>query len=114
MGFGSGISVFLRPAYYGGIQRTGRPGTREKEIGFKKERKKERKIPGFPKPRAPTLWFGSMRTKQERKKERKKERPRFLCVESVQSPSKVRGESLCRKDGVPDPELDTLRSRCQI
>ena len=34
MGFGSGISVFLRPAYSGGIQRTGRPGTREKEIGF--------------------------------------------------------------------------------
>ena len=34
MGFGSGISVFLRPAYYGGILRTGRPGTREKEIGF--------------------------------------------------------------------------------
>jgi hypothetical protein len=27
----------LRPAYYRGIQRTGRPGTREKEIGFERE-----------------------------------------------------------------------------
>ena len=52
MGFGSGISVFLRPAYYGGIQRTGRPGSREKEIGFE--------IPEFPKPLAPALRFGSM------------------------------------------------------
>ena len=34
MGIRSGISVFLRPAYYGGIQRTGRPGSREKEIEF--------------------------------------------------------------------------------
>ena len=38
MGFRSGIFVFLRLAYYGGIQRTGRPGTREKEIGFERER----------------------------------------------------------------------------
>ena len=52
MGFRSGISVFLRPAYYGGIQRTGRPGSREKEIGFE--------IPEFPKPLAPALRFGSM------------------------------------------------------
>ena len=52
MGIRSGISVFLRPPYYGGIQRTGRPGTREKEIGFE--------IPEFPKPRAPALRFGSM------------------------------------------------------
>ena len=49
MGFRSGIFVFLRPAYYGGIQRTGRPGSREKEIGFERER--EREIPEFPKPR---------------------------------------------------------------
>ena len=36
----------MRPAYYGGKNRIGRPGSREKEIGFKKERKKERKIDG--------------------------------------------------------------------
>ena len=42
----------LRFAYYGGKQRTGRPGTREKEIGFE--------IPEFPKPLAPALRFGSM------------------------------------------------------
>ena len=41
-GFGTEFSVFLRPAYYRGKQRTGRPGTREKEIGFEKERKRER------------------------------------------------------------------------
>ena len=52
MGIRSGISVFLRPAYYGGIQRTGRPGSREKEIGFEREREREREIPDFPKPRA--------------------------------------------------------------
>ena len=40
MGIRIGISVFLRPAYYGGIQRTGRPGTREKEIGFDTAREK--------------------------------------------------------------------------
>ena len=64
MGFRSGISVFWRPAYHGGIQRTGRPGTREKEIGFERERERERerepgererererKIPEFPKTR---------------------------------------------------------------
>ena len=33
----------MRPAYYGGKQRTGRPGTREKEIGFERERERERK-----------------------------------------------------------------------
>ena len=44
----------MRPVYYGGKQRTGRPGTREKEIGF------EREIPEFPKPLAPALRFGSM------------------------------------------------------
>ena len=65
MGFGSGISVFLRPAYYGGIQRTGRPGTREKEIGFEgrereRDDEREREIPEFPKPLAPALRFGSM------------------------------------------------------
>ena len=26
--------AFLRPVYYRGILKTGRPGTREKEIGF--------------------------------------------------------------------------------
>ena len=51
MGIRSGISVFLRPAYYGGIQRTGRPGTREKEIGF---------YPSFQKRDAHALRFGSM------------------------------------------------------
>ena len=30
--------MFLRPPYYGGIQRTGRPGSREKEIGFERDR----------------------------------------------------------------------------
>ena len=44
--------MFLRPAYYRGIWRTGRPGTKEKEIGFE--------IPEFPKPLAPALRFGSM------------------------------------------------------
>ena len=48
----------MRPAYYRGIWRTGRPGTREKEIGFERER--EREIPEFPKPPAPALRFGSM------------------------------------------------------
>ena len=38
MGIRSGIFVFLRPPYYGGIRRTGRPGTREKEIGFESSR----------------------------------------------------------------------------
>ena len=32
----------------------------KKEIELKKERKKERKIPEFPKPLAPALRFGSM------------------------------------------------------
>ena len=44
MGFRSGISVFWRPAYYGGIQRTGRPGTREKEIGFERERERDTRV----------------------------------------------------------------------
>ena len=29
--------MFLRPTYYGGKQRTGRPGSRVKEIGFERE-----------------------------------------------------------------------------
>ena len=41
---GTGFSCFWRPALDGGKNRTGRPGTREKEIGF------EREIPEFPKP----------------------------------------------------------------
>ena len=51
MGIRSEFFVFLRPACYGGIQRTGRPGTREKEIGFEREREREREIPDFPKTR---------------------------------------------------------------
>ena len=54
MGIRSGIFVFLRPAQHGGKDRTGRPGSREKEIEF------EREIPDFPKPPAPALRFGSM------------------------------------------------------
>ena len=34
IGIRSGNSGFLRAAYYRGIRRTRRPGTREKEIGF--------------------------------------------------------------------------------
>ena len=34
MGIGSGICVFLRPSCYGDSERTGRPGSGEKEIGF--------------------------------------------------------------------------------
>ena len=58
MGIRSGISVFLRPPYYGGIQRTRRPGTREKEIGFERER--EREIPSFQNGDAHALRFGRM------------------------------------------------------
>ena len=52
MGIGTGIFVFLRPSEHGGKDRMGRPGSREKEIGFE--------IPDFPKPLAPALRFGSM------------------------------------------------------
>ena len=52
MGIGTGIFVFLRPSEHGGKDRMGRPGSREKEIGFE--------IPDFPKPPAPALRFGSM------------------------------------------------------
>ena len=38
MGIRSGSFVFLRPSCYGDSERTGRPGTREKEIGFERER----------------------------------------------------------------------------
>ena len=34
MGIRSGIFVFLRPSCYGDSERTGRPGSGEKEIGF--------------------------------------------------------------------------------
>ena len=44
MGIGSGNFVFLRLSQHGGKNRIGRPGTKEKEIGF------EREIPEFPKP----------------------------------------------------------------
>ena len=36
MGNRSGIFVFLRPAQHGAKDRIGRPGTREKEIGFER------------------------------------------------------------------------------
>ena len=52
MGIGFRIFVFLRPSHHGGKDRTGPPGSREKEIGFE--------IPDFPKPLAPALRFGSM------------------------------------------------------
>ena len=52
MGIRSGICVFLRPSCYGDSERTGRPGSGEKEIGFE--------IPDFPKTRAHALRFGSM------------------------------------------------------
>ena len=58
MGIGTGIFAFLRPSEHGGKDRTGRPGSREKEIRFERER--EREIPDFPKPPAPALRFGSM------------------------------------------------------
>ena len=54
MGIGTVIFVFLRPSEHGRKDRIGRPGSREKEIGF------EREIPEFPKPRVPALRFGSM------------------------------------------------------
>ena len=41
MGIGAGIFVFLRPSEHGGKDRTGRPGNREKEIGFERERARE-------------------------------------------------------------------------
>ena len=54
MRIGTGIFAFLKPSEHGGKDRIGRPGSREKEIGF------EREIPEFPKPLAPALRFGSM------------------------------------------------------
>ena len=53
MGFGSGIFVFLRPCQDGGENRKGRPGSREKEIGFET-------YPSFQKRDAHALRFGSM------------------------------------------------------
>ncbi len=44
--------MFFRPPHHGGKDRTGRPGSGEKEIGFE--------IPDFPKTRAHALRFGSM------------------------------------------------------
>ena len=38
MGIRNGIFVFLRPPYHGGKERPGRPGSKEKEIEFEKER----------------------------------------------------------------------------
>ena len=52
MGIGSGNFMFLRLSQLKGKTRIGRPGTKEKEIGFE--------IPEFPKPLAPALRFGSM------------------------------------------------------
>ena len=45
----------LGSPYHGGKDRNGRPGSREKEIGFE-----NREIPDFPTPPAPALRFGSM------------------------------------------------------
>ena len=42
MGIRSRNFVFLRPSEHGGKDRTGRPGSREKEIGFERERERER------------------------------------------------------------------------
>ncbi len=53
MGIRSGFFVFLRPSCYGSKQRTGRPGTREKEIGFERYQ-------SFQKRDAHALRFGSM------------------------------------------------------
>ena len=53
MGIGTRIFVFLRPPYHGGKDRTGRPGSGAKEIGFER-------VPDFPKTRAHALRFGSM------------------------------------------------------
>ena len=47
MGIGSGIFVFLRPAYHGGKQRMGRPGSREKEIEFEREIPQAKNPPGL-------------------------------------------------------------------
>ena len=55
MGIRSGIFVFLRPPYHGGKDRIGRPGSREKEIEFERER-----YPSFQKRDAQALRFGSM------------------------------------------------------
>ena len=38
MGIGTGNFVFLSRSYHGGKDRMGRPGSREKEIGFERER----------------------------------------------------------------------------
>ena len=53
MGIRSGNFVFLRPAQHGGKDRTGRPGSREKEIEFER-------YPSFQKRDAQALRFGSM------------------------------------------------------
>ena len=42
MGIRAGIFVFLRPSEHGGKDRMGRPGSREKEIGFERVRERER------------------------------------------------------------------------
>ena len=53
MGIGNEIFVFLGPPYHGGKDRNGRPGSREKEIGFER-------YPSFQKRDAHALRFGSM------------------------------------------------------
>ena len=42
MGIGTGIFVFLRPSEHGGKDRMGRPGSREKEIGFERAEREQR------------------------------------------------------------------------
>ena len=57
MGFGSGNFVFLRPCQDWGENRKGRTGTREKEIGFERERGR---YPGFQNRDVHALRCGSM------------------------------------------------------
>ena len=51
---------FWRPRRYGDWRRTGRPGTREKEIEFEREREREREIPDLPKDMRPRTSFGNV------------------------------------------------------
>ena len=53
MGIRDRTVVFLRPPYRGGKDRTGRPGSRVKEIGFER-------YPSFQNRDAHALRFGSM------------------------------------------------------
>ena len=65
MGIRNGIFVFLGPPYRGGKDRSGRPGSRVKEIGFERERG------GLP-----LLGLPLLRRERERGRERERERAR--------------------------------------